>query len=1053
MECLEGEWKDGLYCMEWEEQPLKNNGCEYDDEELLIFSENPDQVGALLKLCAVKEIGYVLVQKGISCHRDSQNIISVVPDLEEACRFLSEELKNIKYRIVYLWDRYTENVCSNENSIDLTMISNECMDIIKLVRNMVRLELGTELWLITGEKIKVKNCISSMIAAIIRVATLEYPELNICQLDFDRISLSRMDTLLLHEMQTAAHDDFVQYRSSCRYTLKLKKHAVIESQHEFKVHTDGLYIITGGLGGLGKLVTEWLIARGAKDIILLGRSTPDSGELNKLTNWTKKCIRVEYVQLDVTNMAKVESLFAEISQSNRIVKGVFHAAGVIDDATMDQIDYEQFKKVCSPKVIGSWNLHVCTKKYFCELEWFVLFSSAASVIGNAGQVNHAAANAFMDSLVLLRNAEGLHATSVNWGAWNEVGHLNKAGDTLSRVLRKGFKVIKNQNGLKALEYVLKEKINSLAVMPMDWKRLINYYSLYNRSMYSSLLKDYSGYGDTGEASLKNINTSENRIHGKSLKECLQNIVAEVLGGVWTNDATLTVSFFDYGMDSLAAIELRNKIQKILMIRLPATFVYEHNTINKILEQIKSEVNQIHYSDSNDSGIKNESIVLHRNGIPETISCQQKRWLRLIELNYGERVVPIIINLPLNQEACIDALKIVIGRHESLRWYFPDGKIRELEVDEVIALNKDIFFDFSKLIKEEKKKRISNMILTMFEEMPSPYERTSWVIKCICLEHDKFALLLSVQHLDFDGTSISVFAKEFYTCYSMYISDEVPKYDTLPIQYGEYIKWQKNYMSKDIMNDREFFKGLYGTLRKITILPGKENFELGTPMMASKYCPLVRAGLWQEILNTARKIETTGFSILLGCYSLLISELTGQNDITIATIVNGRTEERFKNTIGPFTAPFPFRIWTGSSHIREIVEQCNIEIFEVNSRAYYPVADLINNVEVFRNLTEETYFSDVGINFTNYKRKDEKETDKYLILEVLGTISEEEFSIFNQIEFKRVPGLHLVINELENNISFNFYYHRDRFKREKIEQWASRYLSILDRSIIELYEET
>lgn len=1039
-----------LYEIEWKETTLNEtvNLEKTTQKDWIIFCDNKRQADNISKIYDILGENYTIILKGNKNQRINENLLSVVPNVEDFIIFLFEEIDKKKYNILYLFNNNKNTLIDEPEKLNLERITNTCFEFVSVIREFTTNYDCNEFWFLSfpGDKEISQGIIDledNMINAITKVGELENPSLKIKRLFLDKNSV--INEVLLKELKHNNSDNHVLYENHIRKTLKLKDHKNVKHTIKFEIEKDGIYIVTGGLGGIGRLITKWLVGLGVKKIIILNRQEPRKEILEEIKKLNNNVTSIEIKKLDVTDVNKLKTLFTDISNGkyNRMkLKGIFHAAGVVEDSTINQLTKEKMKNAFLPKVQGSWNLHILSKEYFKDLELFVLFSSVVSLIGNVGQTNHAAANAFMDSLIRMRKREGLTGTSINWGAWGQVGYLKDHSETLEKLKRRGYKTITTSQGLKALEYILSHKYTNLSVMNMDWDKFITFNNIENKNMYEKLIQEDSQEAPKQSHLSNVINLNdENRIN--YMKDYLRNLVYEVLGVKLNlkNDNDCVKSLFECGMDSLSSIELRNKIQSEFRLNLPATYIYENNCIDKIAESIGELIENVNYE--NEMGISLNELSDNEQTLEP--SYQQKRWLKLRDSGYGERVIPIIFRKELNTEAFINALKAVVQRHDALKWYFPDRKIKSLKVEDVINLNQEILYDYSSLNKNERIELLNKLIVTEFNNIPSPYERTPWKIKCVKLENKKFVVLLSIQHIVFDGSSIDVFSYELNEYYMHFLHNTTLASDVTedPVQYTEYIKWQREYFTNHIELEREYFKGVYGTLRSTTLLPSKDKHSIGTPMTAEKLTRSLKGELSREVFLTAKNLSVSTFSVLLGVYSKFLAKITGNSEIIIATIVNGRSNSRFKNTIGAFPAPFPIRVWVGDLSPVELIEQCNILTVEINSRSSYPVSDLTNVVPAFRKLPIETYFTDVGINFTNYKGKGENnENIDYKILEILNNVSEEDFKIFNEIKLKRIPGLHLVINEIEGDLYFNFYYHIDRFSKEEIIKWMDKYFEIL-----------
>lgn len=1034
-------WKNELYYLEWESSVLDEerriNNLENIsnlNEKLLIFVDGMEEID---KCCETKKLAVfspIFVLKGNSNKVLKNNVFMINPSIESSFDWLYEFLnQEKKYNLLYLWNQFTEDFLDESNQLHLEEMITKYMNFIYLIKKIGKSSIIKNIWVMNVFEGKGKLLLDSFLA-LLRVMQLEFPLLNIYAISISRVDARNKWDILEKEYQYNYNESFVLYDDTNRKILMLKEHEVDLKDLTLEFDKEGVYIITGGLGGLGKLITKWLIKCQVKNIIILGRRDISSEDSVRLVRYKEQGINIEYKQINVTDYHSLKKLFQDLVLNNKRVQGIFHTAGVVDDSTILNIERNKFSKVLPAKVIGTWNLHLLTKEFFDKIKCFVLFSSSASVIGNPGQTNHAVANAFMDSIVELRKREGLETISINWGAWENVGRLSEEKETFENILRRGFKTISKDKGIQVMEYALVNQVNKIALIPMDWSRFVNYHNLFDKKMYEEIIKKNNIIKQESGAFIEKIENLSSKERKEYIRNYLKECVKEILG-ILVSD--YSKSLFEFGMDSLATIELKNKIQKDANISLPITFVKDNNNLDKITEYLLNLI------ETKDDILKKKGV---REGI-RSLSCQQARWLRLNQLGYGERVVPIVFNAELSRNAFLKSLVAVLKRHESLRWYFPKGSIEEVDINRIMQLNEKIFYDFSvQNNMSSKVKLVEELIRNMFKNMPSPCERISWMIKCVKLDTKKFTILLAVQHIDFDGKSISVFAREFSSYYFHYLNGRGIDLTNEVIQYSEYIQWQKNYIENEMVYDREYFKGLFSTATRLTKLPNLEKDKFGIPQIASKHCVQIDLEHWKEVCLLASRLEVSGFAILLSAYAIMIAELVKSSEVIISTIVNGRSAREFGDTIGPFTAPFPLRIQIGDLSFCEIINQCNFEVLEVNARSHYPVADLIDNIPIFNSLPQETYFSDVGINFTNYKKGTDEDNKDYKILEILGEIHFEEFKIFNQIRFKRVPGLHLVINEQKDGLAFNFYYHEKRFSINEVKKWAHRYFEILNEIV-------
>ena len=212
-------------------------------------------------------------------------------------------------------------------------------------------------------------------------------------LDCRHIDLSPGEKFPIKELMALDQEGQVAYVNGLRFVPRLMKETMAK-ENPFKIDPDGSYLITGGLGDLGLITAEWLIKQGAKHLVLAGRDISKTVDLPGAT--------IEKIALDVSQKEAVDAVMKEFGNEWPELKGVIHAAGILDDGSLQSLDWNSFEKVGGPKIKGSWNLHESSLGK--PLDFFILFSSVASALGSPGQSNYAAANAYMEALAHFRHS-------------------------------------------------------------------------------------------------------------------------------------------------------------------------------------------------------------------------------------------------------------------------------------------------------------------------------------------------------------------------------------------------------------------------------------------------------------------------------------------------------------------------------------------------------------------------------------------------------------------------------------------------------------------------
>jgi NADPH:quinone reductase-like Zn-dependent oxidoreductase/acyl carrier protein len=358
------------------------------------------------------------------------------------------------------------------------------------------------------------------------------------------------------------------------------------------VRPDATYLITGGTGGLGLEVARWLAADGARHIALLSRRGPDERAEQVVAELQEQGVDVKLQRADVADADGLAEVFRTIADEMPPLAGVVHAAGILRDGVLVNQTWDRFGEVLAPKVQGAWNLHTLTRT--SELDFFVMFSSISAVLGSPGEGNHAAANAFLDSLASVRRAAGLPAQSINWGVWSEVGAAAEHGVD-ARVESQGMGSMTPDEGVRALALVMQDDRALGAVMPVDWELYLSGADERIRTSFYDELGRTAAVADAPGATLAKVLDEIERLPEARRLTALANWVREQVRSVLGLDSVDAVPIDqplqELGLDSLMAVELRNIVRTglDLSVSLPSTLVFDYPTVDALARHLAGEV--------------------------------------------------------------------------------------------------------------------------------------------------------------------------------------------------------------------------------------------------------------------------------------------------------------------------------------------------------------------------------------------------------------------------------------------------------------------------------
>jgi NADPH:quinone reductase-like Zn-dependent oxidoreductase/acyl carrier protein len=352
------------------------------------------------------------------------------------------------------------------------------------------------------------------------------------------------------------------------------------AQGQGAIRKDGAYLVTGGLSGLGLQLAQWLAQRGAGEVVVMGRSAPSPDAVGAFEAMRGAGTVVTVHRGDVSQERDVAAAIV----TGKPLRGVFHCAGVLEDAALAGQDWPQFERVLAGKAEGARHLDRLTRN--CPLDAFVLFSSIAGALGSPGQSNYAAANAFLDALAQQRRAQNLPALSVSWGAWGETGMAERHG-VVERGARAGMKAMSIREGLSALERLMESGAGPRAmVLAMNWGQyLAQPVPAWHKRLLSEL---EGGSGGGAHAAAENRRTKPEpwmeklRGAGKTqqrnvLRQLLEERIRATLGLPQEQAIAPGQPLHELGLDSLLSIELRNSLGASLQRTLPATLLFNYPT--------------------------------------------------------------------------------------------------------------------------------------------------------------------------------------------------------------------------------------------------------------------------------------------------------------------------------------------------------------------------------------------------------------------------------------------------------------------------------------------
>ena len=408
--------RDWFYRVEWQLQPgTPSEPIAKTPNTWLIFA---DSRGVGLQLAALlEERGETCVlvfakDAGGTLPENSWQIDPAQPEeFQPLVKFVRENNQPPCRKIVHLWSLdSTASAETTPQSLERDRLRN-CGSILHLVQALNSIE-GSQLprlWLVTENAQPLTETHTLEVAqtpslGLGRVVGVERPELWGGAIDLEPGNPQQMAIALFAELQTSSWETEVAFRNQQRYVSRLVRSQERQDLTNYDL-TDGTYLMTGGLGGLGLKLARWMVDNGAKNLVLIGRRQPSAEASQQIDELEKAGATIAVELADISEKEQLAQVFAKISETLPKLCGIIHLAGVIDDGVIQNQDWCRFTKVMKPKVEGTWNLHNLSKNL--SLDFFICFSSIASTFGSPGQGNYSAANAFVDAIAHYRKSNGI----------------------------------------------------------------------------------------------------------------------------------------------------------------------------------------------------------------------------------------------------------------------------------------------------------------------------------------------------------------------------------------------------------------------------------------------------------------------------------------------------------------------------------------------------------------------------------------------------------------------------------------------------------------------
>jgi amino acid adenylation domain-containing protein len=792
------------------------------------------------------------------------------------------------------------------------------------------------------------------LVGLLRSTRGEYPARSVRLLDIDPDDTAE-NAALLERIIALSDEPEVALRGGTALVPRLQRVLAGEvtparDVEKSVLDTEGSVLITGGTGELGQALALHLVARhGIRHLVLTsrrGQDAPGAALLEaRLREAGAESVRI--VACDMSVRDQVSEVLASAEAAHPWT-AVFHLAGVLDDGLLQDLDGGRFARVMAPKVAGALHLDQLTRDM--NLAAFVLFSGAAGTIGAPGQSNYAAANTFLDALAVHRRAHGLVATSLAWGLWTQAGlgmtaHLGAAD--LSRLRRRGIGALSVEEGLHLLDLALSRA--EPALVPI--KLLLGHIGSDDgpvpalfRTIVRGRLRRASSQASDGTslaARLATLPADQRLAHVHAI---VQEAVAGVLGLPDASAVSLDDRLRNVGLDSLMAVELRNRLVRRAQVGLPTTLAFDHPTPRSIAEHLLSCVLAAD-TDAPPSSLPSLVRAEQRATHPAT-EGQRRLWF-LEKLRPGSAryhvAVKIRIARSLDMAVLERALAWLMERHEALRTSLEarDGELVQVVHDNLpVPLRHENLSVAGAGVSAEAQTDMLRQ-RTRREEL-APFDLGAGpLFRCLVfdLAESDTLFCLTLHHTIIDGLSLARVFDELFAAYDRLRAGSAPELAPVAHQLGDYARWEQRCLAQgSFASDLACLESELAGMPRLELpeLASADDHDGGDSVYFS-----LPARVRQAIEELGERAGVTPYTVLVTAFAVLLARYCNQYDFGIGTVLANRQIGDLDQSVGFFANTLPLRCDLSSDpSFTELLTRMKSRVLGLLERQHVPLTEVV-----------------------------------------------------------------------------------------------------------------
>ncbi|MFJ2894909.1 amino acid adenylation domain-containing protein [Streptomyces sp. NPDC087218] len=847
---------------------------------------------------------------------------------------------------------------------------------------------------------------------------------------------------LLRELLSDDEEE-IALRGANRLTSRIRQAEGLTHPLPLRLRTDANYLVTGAFGALGRLLCRTLVRRGARSLILIGRTAlPErsawrdldpAGAPGRAAAFVRELealgARVVLAPLDITDEAAFTSWLETHRSTDPLpVRGVFHLAGQVRDTLVADMDRQTFADAHDPKALGAYLLHRHLRDE--PLDHFVLFASIASLLTTAGQTNYAAGNAFLDALAQHRRALGLPGLSLDWGPW-ATGMIEELGLVGHYLHSRGMSSLAPDVGMAVLERVIgQDRPQLLVATVVDWPVFLAWYATPPALVAELARTAPAGKTDgAAEGILDLFRAADGPERLALVAGRFTALTASVLRtGPERIDPQAGLNAL--GLDSLLAMELRARLGSELGVAPPVVALLSGTPVGELIQQLHDGLAEAVAHEAGGDGAS--EVEVFEDELRHPLTQNQKALWFLRQLNpdgYAYNIGGAVeVRVELDPDLMFEAVHCMVIRHPALRTNF-------LTVDGVPLQQVSSDTEPDVALFDVQDQEWEDIHSTIVAEYRRPYDLEHdrlFRFRLFKRGRDRWVIMKAVHHIVSDAISTFTFIEELLAVYEGLRQGQAPSLPPVTARYLDFLNAQNRFLAGPAAPRMlDYWRShLPAQVPTLELPVDKPRPAVQTHNGASEFFVL-DTGLSARVHELAREHDVTPFMVLLSAYYLLLQRYSGQDQVIVGSPVTGRTEQDFASVYGYFVNPLPLHAdLSGDPTTAQLLQQVRTTVLGGLDNQEYPFVLLVDKLGLQHDPSRSAVFQAMFILLTH-----KVATEKYGYRLQYIELPEEE----GQFDVT----LSVYEDEADHRFHCVLKYNTDLFLPETMRRMAAHYTTLLD----------